>query len=193
MKLFLIILSIILSGCSFIRTDTNSDVTTPHLLHDFPQQWTTNGRISILNGKENWYAKFIWLQKNEDFELRFMGPLGETELQLTRKDQKTYLKTPSYERSSHNLEQLLLQETGWKLPLISLRYWSYGVPNPKVSNKTLYDKQGNITDLYQDGWHIQYPKRMQIGKYLLPKKIVLTEQDIKIKIIISQWVLADGS
>lgn len=178
-----------LSGCSFMQSETASDMSRTNQLEHFPQQWEMHGRISIINDKENWYAKFIWMQNGEDFKISFMGPLGETELQLTRIAQNTHLKTPSYERQTHDLEQLLLQETGWNLPINSLRYWSHGVANPDVASRTEYDEQGNISDLYQTGWHIQYPKRTQLGEYYLPKKIIVMQQDIKIKIIISQWDL----
>jgi len=175
-----------LTGCSMTPLDTRSNIVPP-ALHDFPSRWITHGRISIINDKENWYAKFIWQQQGDDFQLSFMGPLGETELQLTRKDEKNYLKTPSYERSSFELEHLLFEETGWKLPVNSLRYWSYGSPDPDVLTKILYDKQGNISDLFHNEWHIQYAKRVLVGQYFLPKKIIVTKQSVKIKIIITQW------
>ena len=162
------------------------------LIHqDFPLQWSINGRMSIINDKENWYMKFIWQQRDNDFQISFMGPLGETELLVTHKDEITQLKTPSYERSTDDVEQLLYKETGWKFPISSLRYWSYGMPNPNIETKIKYAKTGYISDLYQAQWHVQYPKRIQVGAYYLPKKIIVTEQNLKIKIIISQWNLED--
>ncbi len=190
-KLLLFVLLLSVSACSVLAPENNTTKTLAQNLNNFPSQWSIHGRLSIINDKENWYAKFIWLQNNTDFQISFMGPLGETELLLIKKDQIIQLKTPSYERSytgnSEALETLLLQETGWKFPINSLRFWSYGMPNPAVETEIKYDKSGYISDLYQQQWHVQYPKRIQVGEYYLPKKMIVTEQNLKIKIIISQW------
>jgi len=190
-KLFLFVLLLAVSACSVLAPENNTAKTQSQNLNNFPSQWSIHGRLSIINDKENWYAKFIWLQNNADFQISFMGPLGETKLLLIKKDQIIQLKTSSYERSytgnSEALETLLLQETGWKFPINSLRFWSYGMPNPVVETEIKYDESGYISDLYQQLWHVQYPKRIQVGEYYLPKKIIVTEQNLKIKIVISQW------
>jgi len=159
--------------------------------------WRINGRISFINEQENWYAKFNWMQQKEDFQIRFTGPLGETELQISQIDKHILLKTPSGETSSDDLEQLLFQETGWKFPVTSLRYWSQGYPDPNIAAQLKYNEQQQISDIFQAGWHIQYPKRMEVEQTsgvnaVLPKKIIATEENVKIKLIITSWHLGDS-
>lgn len=194
-----------ISGCTTTALRSSEPVSEPdsasiqqQLLADIPDSWTIIGRISVINGQENWYAKFIWTQKKQDFQLSFTGPLGETELQISQIDDHVRLKTPSEERSSHNLEQLLEQQTGWVLPITSLRFWSQGHPDPEMNSRLKYNKQQQIIDIFQAGWHIQYPKRMQVeqlsgAEILLPKKIIATRQDIKIKLIVTRWHLGESS
>ena len=189
-KILLVIIALLhISSCSQMSPQSAQTHIIAQSLQDFPQQWSIHGRMSIINEQENWYMKFIWLQKDEDFQISFMGPLGETELLVTHKDEVTQLKTPSYVRSTDDVEQLLYNETGWRLPVSSLRYWSYGMPNPDMETQIKYDESAYISELFQENWHIQYPKRIQVGRYYLPKKIIVTEQNLKIKIIISQWDL----
>ncbi len=163
-------------------------------LHD---TWRINGRISISNKDENWYAKFKWHQNKDDFTLRFTGPLGETELYISQLRGQTLLKTPSVKRHGSDLEQLILQETGWKFPLKSLKYWSQGQPNPELVSRLEYNKETHlISDIFQAGWHIQYPRRVEVVQapqqlILLPKKIIVTQEHIKIKIIVTQWQLGE--
>lgn len=183
-SVFVLIALLSVLSCSSMQ---NLSKGSSKSLDNFPKNWLIHGRMSITNDKENWYAKFIWEQKDTDFKISFMGPLGEIELLLSKKNQTTLLKTSSYERMTNNLEQLLLEETGWTLPISSLRFWSYGVANPDYDAQFNYDKLDNISELEQLGWHVQYPKRMQVGEYSLPKKIIVTQKDHKIKIIISQW------
>lgn len=179
-------------------SEPDSSPTQQQLLDNLAESWTANGRISVINGQENWYAKFIWVQKKQDFQLSFTGPLGETELQISQINEHVRLKTPSEERSSHDLEQLLEQQTGWVLPIKSLRFWSQGSPDPGMSSRLKYDKRQQISDIFQAGWHIQYPKRMPFEQLsgsgiLLPKKIIATRQDIKIKLIITRWHLGEST
>ena len=185
---------ILVTACSVTAQRSSPEtIPDPQLLQNFPADWTINGRISMIHKDENWYARFNWIQQNQDFQISFTGPLGETELQVSQIEQNIRLKTPSIERSSDNLEQLLFQETGWKLPVSSLRYWSHGQPDPHMNAQLEYNEQQQISDIYQAGWHIHYPKRMQVDPYMLPKKIIVTEQDLKIKIIITSWHLGDSA
>ncbi|MDX2503682.1 MAG: lipoprotein insertase outer membrane protein LolB [Gammaproteobacteria bacterium] len=187
-----------ISGCSVTQPKPSDDPTSPEdrgkqqNMAAFPDTWTILGRISVVNEHENWYARFNWGQQKEDFQISFMGPLGETELQISQIAENIQLKTPSYERTSDDLEQLLFQETGWKFPVKFLRYWSHGVPNPNMAAQIKYNEQQQISAIDQAGWHIQYPKRMQVDQYWLPKKIIVTEQGVKIKIIITSWRLGES-
>ena len=189
------------SGCTTTvlkSSESDGSPTRQQSLDQVPESWIINGRISVINEQENWYAKFTWIQKKQDFQLSFTGPLGETELQISQVAQNVHLKTPAKESTGHNLEQLLHQETGWSLPITSLRYWSQGHPNPAITAQLKYNKEQQISNIFQAGWHIQYHKRMLVEQVSgpqvwLPKKIIATKQGIKIKLIITRWNLDESS
>ncbi len=185
---FIGIILLLLSACTAITTDQHKQQALDGLI----DVWSASGRISIIQEQENWYAKFNWQQQHNDFQIRFTGPFGETELQLSRVDEFVVLQTPSVKRSSNNLEQLIYQETGWQLPVSSLNFWLQGQVNPAVSADISYDEQQQISDIVQSGWHIRYLKRMQVelskGSYIfLPKKIIAEKDQTKIKLIITRW------
>ncbi len=188
------ILNLLLPGCTNISKHTGSENTPPQHI-ELPDNWTINGRISIINGEENWYAKFIWIQQGEDFQLSFTGPLGETELQVSQVAQHVSVRTPSEEHHGTDLEQLLRRETDLEFPINSLRHWLQGRSNPDMSSRLKYAADHSINDIFQDGWHIQYPKKMKVEQAsktetLLPKKIIAQKQMIKIKLIITRWLLS---
>ena len=183
-----------LSACSAIPwfSEKNIEEVTGQPLNTLPDNWTITGRISLNNEQENWYAKFIWKQNKQDYQLSFTGPLGATELQISQLGQDVSIKTPSIQRSGHDLEQLVYQETGLNLPISSLRYWVQGYPDPSLPARVNYTMQKQISSINQAQWHIQYPKRISVqqpsGKSLfLPRKLVATGQDSKIKLIITRW------
>jgi len=184
---FICIMLLLLAACTAIVTEQNKQQSSTDLI----EVWSANGRISIIQEQENWYAKFNWQQQHNDFQISFTGPLGETELQVSQINKHIVLQTPSVKRSSNDLEQLIYQETGWKLPVSSLKYWLQGQANPAISAETHYNKQ-QISDIIQSGWHIRYPKRMQVellsGSHTsLPKKIIAEKGQTKIKLIITNW------
>ncbi len=172
-----------LSGCGGHLTTTRHALDSVHTL---PANWSMSGRLSIVNEDENWYSSFNWVQQGNDFYVRFMGPLGQTELELRQSGSKVQLKTPSYVRHSDDLEQLLFQETGWRLPLTSIRYWALGRANP--AQKATVKRNGQqIVGIKQSGWQIEYPRYMQVEDRYLPKKIIVTDPPVKIKIIVTAW------
>ncbi len=198
--LLISILLLLVSSCTVTplsqekKSPEKKEITAHNRQYDV---WRINGRISFVNEQENWYAKFNWIQQKDDFQISFTGPLGETELQISQIDKHILLKTPSGEMSSDDLEQLLFQETGWKFPVTSLRYWSQGYPDPNIAAQVKYNEQQQISDIFQAGWHIQYPKRMEVAQtsglnVVLPKKIIATEQNVKIKLIITSWHLGES-
>jgi len=198
--LLISILLLLVSSCTVTplsqekKSPEKKEITAHNRQYDV---WRINGRISFVNEQENWYAKFNWIQQKDDFQISFTGPLGETELQISQIDKHILLKTPSGETSSDDLEQLLFQETGWKFPVTSLRYWSQGYPDPNIAAQLKYNEQQQISDIFQAGWHIQYPKRMEVAQtsglnVVLPKKIIATEQNVKIKLIITSWHLGES-
>jgi outer membrane lipoprotein LolB len=181
----------IISGCGLIQ-DKNLSQYSGVIDNKFPDNWEIRGRISVKNEKKNWYAKFNWVQEKEDFQISFTGPFGETELQISQTGENILLKTPAYERSGKNLEKLLFQETGWFFPVTSLRYWSYGSSNPHTVSRIEYNELQQISDIVQAGWHIEYTKRMLVDQYLLPKKIIVLKNNLKIKIVITSWKLENN-
>ena len=120
---------VFLTACSSLET-TPVDAEKTQL----PETWSIRGRISVVTEQDNWYAGFNWLQRKDDFRIRFTGPMGQTELELSKQNQLITLKTPSYERQSTNLEQLLSQEMGRFIPVKSLRYWVAGIADAEILN-----------------------------------------------------------
>lgn len=152
-----------------------------------PQTWQIDGRISVITSEDNWYSGFNWITDKHDYQLRFTGPLGQTELEIRQSEGKTWLKTSSNERTTENLQQLLLQETGWIVPVGSLRYWILGFADPNKSVQYKNHKKDQLSKIEQSGWTIQYSRHQLINGQSYPKKIVITDGSVKVKIIITRW------
>jgi outer membrane lipoprotein LolB len=90
---------------------------------------------------------------------------------------------------------------GWPLPITQLRYWIKGIPAPsiypidKVEALQFNDKE-QLSQFQQSGWKIRYPRYTQLetqhpsfNKTALPGKIILQQQQVKITVIVNEWLL----
>ena len=107
--------------------------------------------------------------------------------------------------TSYQPENLIRQHVGWPLPITQLRYWIKGIPAPSthpedsVENLQFNDKE-QLEQFNQSGWKIHYPRYTQLKTQQsqpnertintsLPGKIVLQQQQVKITVIVNDWLL----
>ena len=94
---------------------------------------------------------------------------------------------------AHDGDALLLQATGWHLPVVGLRYWERGLPVPDTESTREYDESGQLSHLEQSGWIIKY-QRYQLGEgAAVPSKMRLARDDIAVRLVISQWQLGPAA
>ncbi|WP_250655029.1 lipoprotein insertase outer membrane protein LolB [Alkalimarinus coralli] len=95
---------------------------------------------------------------------------------------------------SRHPRQLIQQHIGWPLPIEQLRYWVKGIPAPVQSpddkvEELKFDSQGQLSQLVQNGWQVNYSKYTPSRSVSLPGKVVLRQQQVKITVIINDWQL----
>jgi outer membrane lipoprotein LolB len=72
------------------------------------------------------------------------------------------------------------------VPVTSLRYWVLGLPEPDLGFEET-DK-----GFRQSGWTIAFQAMQRVGQLLLPRKMSVANDRVKLKLIINQWTLHDG-
>ncbi len=154
--------------------------------------WQLDGRISLVTEEEAWSGQLYWEQNAaSDYFIQFSAPSGQGAMQLFGGDNGVELRMAngkSYQ--ARDAETLLRQETNWELPIESLWYWIRGLPDPELPVKTTLDQQGLIQGLQQNDWHIQYKRYQQYDDYYFPRKIVIQHQDMKVRLIVTQWTVS---
>jgi outer membrane lipoprotein LolB len=60
-----------------------------------------------------------------------------------------------------------------------------GMPEP-ISK---FEEIGN--GFVQDGWLVEYQQMQVVSKELLPRKITVKNDKVKLKLVIDQWVISD--
>lgn len=155
------------------------------------QSWQLSGKIAVQTQQDAGSASIDWVQRNRQYTVSLMGPLGAHSLKLTGKPGKVMLEMSDGTRATaSNPEELLAREWGFHLPVSYLNYWIRGLPVPSLPSQKSFDATHRLSTLAQQGWHIQFQRYTSIGHVDLPDKLLITSADLRTRIIIYKWNIA---
>jgi outer membrane lipoprotein LolB len=193
---FVLLLPIWLGGCSTVKeaaappqnkqtTWDNRSGSLTSLRH-----WNIEGKIAVQNQakKDSGSASLKWQQNNLNYTMLFYGPMGAGSEKLSGTPGKVVLEMSNGKTATaKSPEALLASQTGWRLPVSSMYYWVRGLPVPNLPVEKKFDSFNHVTQLNQQGWIIQYLRYTSVNKMDLPTKILLSNPQMTVKIIISHW------
>ena len=87
-------------------------------------------------------------------------------------------------------ESLLLEHTGWSIPLRGLRYWVLGIVSPDGEAEGLeLDREGRLARIVQSGWRIAYRRYAKVQDLDLPSRIDLERAGFEARLVVERWTL----
>ena len=148
------------------------------------EQWSFEGRLALTGKKDSWSASISWRHRQDDEKIKLSGPLGQgaTIIQLTG-DLVTIDRGDDEVQSSTQPEAFINQQLGMFVPVRSLRYWVVGLPAPASAFVEI------ANGFSQAGWLIEYKQMEPVDNQSMPHKITITNERVKLKLVIDQWVL----
>ena len=151
----------------------------------------SDGRLKVglaLTGQnDSWSANISWGHSPEEEKIKLSGPLGQgTVVILLTGNVVTIDRGGDDVQSSTQPEEFINQQLGMFVPVQSLRYWVVGLPEPSGSFKE------TATGFNQSGWLIEYKQMQPVDNGTMPRKMMVTNEQVKLKLIIDQWVLNDA-
>jgi outer membrane lipoprotein LolB len=176
---------VMLSACSTVPVEPEihySKIAREHLYK--LEQWTFEGRLALTGKNDSWQASINWGHRPDDEKIKLSGPLGQgaTVIQLTG-DLVTIDRGDDQVQSSTHPEEFINHQLGMFVPVHSLRYWVVGLPEPTSAFIE------TATGFKQAGWFIEYKQMQPVDDQSMPRKITVTNEQVKLKLIIDQWVL----
>ena len=152
--------------------------------------WQLNGRIALTHGEQGWHASLLWQERADGYQLKLSGPLGQGGFQLAGDEHGVVLvDAEGHSSFARDGDALLLQATGWRLPVVGMRYWVRGLPVPGTGATPEYDEAGHLSRLEQSGWTIKYHNYQLVKGAAVPSKIQLARDDVSVRLVIKQWQL----
>ena len=153
--------------------------------------WQVTGRIAFKIADEGGTGAMTWAQAGRDMAFSFRGPLGAGAFNLDGSPPDLLLQTGNGDvQRLEDPETELRARFGWSAPFASLRYWMLGLPDPDNAAVTAVDEAGLLRKLDQAGWAVSY-ERYGAGAPMLPRKLTLLRDEVRIRVIIDRWHLDD--
>lgn len=152
------------------------------------REWTLHGRISVATEEDSWSGKLRWQQSAGQFQISFNAPMGVGAARLHTNDTGVIMQV-SNGKTYHaaDAESLLYQFIGMHLPLVNLRYWVTGLPNPDRVSIPEYDAAGRLARLQQGPWEIRYRGYLQVQNVDLPQKIFIENHQLNVRLVVERW------
>jgi outer membrane lipoprotein LolB len=147
--------------------------------------WQLDGRAAAALGTQGWQATLSWRQADHCAEVHLSGPFGIGA--LTLKQGPDGVSVNGAPPSDAALAQLQGQ-LGFELPLDELRFWLLGVPDPAAAVELTRNDQDRAQLITQGGWSIAYDKYMPVAGDVLPARVVLSRDAVRVRIVIDRWV-----
>ncbi len=150
------------------------------------------GRISLSTEADALSGTLTWRQLFGDMDFRFRGPLGIGGMRIVGDERQLRVKTSSGEEFYLTDPVVYLERRfGWHVPLYSMRYWVLGVPAMGSEAQEQLDGTGRLKSLEQDGWHVNYEGYRDAGDEQLPRKLIMENGDISIRLVVDRWSFLD--
>lgn len=161
-----------------------STKTTPQAI----SAWELSGAIAARNKNKSWTASINWVQEAQNqYQIRLYGPLGSGTVLIEKHGNVITYRDGPKKISSTNADQLLLEQTGVRLPVSHLYYWVKGLPAPEGVTSKRVDANKQLSQLQQAGYNVTYLQYMMVNGTLLPSKIRLQGHGVMIKMVIKHW------
>jgi len=150
--------------------------------------WQLNGKVGIKSPQESGSGTLFWLQRQEYFDLRLSGPLGRGAARLTGRPGAVLLEIAGEGRfEAASPEALLEARMGWRLPVTHLYWWVRGLPAPDRQSRLALNSAGQLAELEQDGWHVEFSAYALHDGHMLPERIRLEGQSLQVTLVIKEW------
>lgn len=171
-----------LAGCSSLKTyDAKQGQALSQQQRLNIKQWKMQGRL-LIKSDDVLTANIQWQHTGQQDVLKLSGALGMGAMLIELSDDEIVLHDAQGEKqSSQDIDAFIARQIGFVVPITALRHWVLGtylqaVPVEQLDNGFL-----------QLGWRIVYNEYVDTPVGVLPRRIKVTKDNIKLKLIVDRW------
>lgn len=195
-RMLMWLLVVLLSACSTVPkarvTDPGGELLygVKHDQLSAVSSWSMTGRLAVSNERDGGSGHFNWKNDAGGSRMDFHGALGRGAWRLVADASGAELELAdgSVKRAA-DIDLLIRDQVGWKIPADNLSWWVRGMVAPGAFTERVIDENGNMGNLLQDGWAIEYGSYKDFEGISLPVKMTARQAEWKVKLVIKKWNL----
>jgi len=149
-----------------------------------------DGKIAASDGKQGFSAGLRWRQHGDAASIDLSAPLGFGAAHIEQGgDGLTVTTAQGATFTGAGADNQLAATLGFEPPLGSLRFWVLGASDPALPAQESIDEQQRLAHLEQDGWHVDFEDYAVVNEQWLPRRLTVTRQALRLKLIVNTWRL----
>lgn len=148
--------------------------------------WAFSGRLAISQGSDGGNARIAWRQNGQDFDIRLSAPITRQGWRLRSQGGVATLEgLEGGVRRGTDAEAMLLEATGWRIPVAAMAAWVRGARAAGPSQLS-FDARGLPEILQQGGWTVEYRGWVEQSP-ALPAKVFVRRDEASIRLVVEDW------
>ncbi|KAF1714030.1 outer membrane lipoprotein LolB [Pseudoxanthomonas yeongjuensis] len=157
------------------------------------RQWSFEGRVAINNAGKGGNGKIEWRQDGHGYVVSLIAPVTRQSWRLigdTHSGAGQLEGLQGGPREGEDAEALLLEATGWDIPVNALAQWVRGLPAEGFPlQDRSYSGEGRLQTVEQAGWRIEYPLWFPTEgpQPSLPRRIEAQRGKASVRLIVDRW------
>lgn len=150
------------------------------------RDWSFSGKIAVSQAGDGGSARIDWTQRGGDFDIRLAAPVTRQGWRLSRTGATARLEgLPGGPREGADAEALLLDATGWRLPVDRLAAWVRGARAPGTAEFES-DPAGRPSLIRQDGWTVEY-RAWDAADPARPLRVFADRDTARVRLVVDRW------
>jgi outer membrane lipoprotein LolB len=154
------------------------------------ERWTLDGRMAVAAGSEGFSGGLSWRQDGAQAAIELRAPLGGGAIAIDVAGEAiTVTDRDGTTLAGEDARRLVARHIGTTLPVAELRYWLLGVPAPGSPHRESLGADRRLASLEQSGWRIGYTAYRGVGEVVLPSRLEITTDGLRLRVLIADWRL----
>lgn len=158
--------------------------------------WSFEGRVAVSKGRNGGSGRIDWQQQARRYVVSLSAPVTRQSWTLTGDSEQGGGRLEGLDggpRQGPDAQQVLLEATGWQIPVNQLPEWVRGLTaeGALAAGQVDRDAEGRPRRVRQGGWEVQYLDwyPAEATRPALPRRIEAVNGDAKVRLLVDGWVL----
>jgi len=160
---------------------------------DLHRQWSFEGRVAINNAGKGGNGRIDWQQDGPRYVVSLSAPVTRQSWRLIGDTHSEAGRLEGLEggvREGEDAEALLLEATGWDIPVNALARWVQGLSAEGLPGENQsFSIAGRLQTVEQAGWRIDYTEWFDAAgeQPQLPRRIEARRDRAMVRLIVDRW------